>query len=428
MPHDKDTQTAPDAALETDTPDSAAPSSPQERRRAFTVLLFCVMAFGVGQTVIFAVLPPIARDLGVGDQQVLSIFMASALFWTFSSAQWGRLSDRYGRRPFVLLGLAGFGASMLAFAWTLRASAAGVVPVSILFLLLMVARCIHGGLGSAMFPAAQAYVADRTPPEKRTAGVAGLTAAFGFGAMIGPGVAAAMTRIGPIAPLFATASLAWLAAAAVYFGINEKMPPKERAATPKLSFFDNRIRVYLAFGGALALANAVQTQFTTFYVIDRLGAETADATRTAGFALAAAASAMLFAQVVLVQRLTLQPRTLMRVGPLFVALGHGLVALSTTAPSLFVGMAFTGLGAGLTMPGFISAASLSVTKKEQGAVAGLAGAATASSYIFAPLLGYPLYAIAPEVLFITTALLAAGAGLFVTLNAEVGAPPQNPNT
>jgi MFS family permease len=86
------------------------------RKRAIALLFVCLIGNGIGQTLMFAILPPLARDLGLSEFQVGSIFAVSATIWVFSSAYWGAKSDRMGRRPVILIGLAAFGISTLSFA------------------------------------------------------------------------------------------------------------------------------------------------------------------------------------------------------------------------------------------------------------------------------------------------------------------------
>ena len=86
-----------------------------ERRVAFGALLACVMVLGMGQTIMFAILPPIGRELGLSELQVGAIFSLSALMWVVMSPFWGRLSDRWRRKPVILIGMGGYIVSMIAF-------------------------------------------------------------------------------------------------------------------------------------------------------------------------------------------------------------------------------------------------------------------------------------------------------------------------
>lgn len=388
------------------------PTTPRQRQIALAILLAGVVCMGMGQTIVFAVLPPIARQIGMSDFQVLSIFMLSAFFWVVIGPFWGRQSDIHGRRPFIVIGLTGFAVSMTAFATVLHIGLAGALSGALLYAMLLGTRSIYGVIGCATPGAAQAYIADRTPPERRTAGMSAFSAAFGIGAMSGPAFAGAVVAIDPLAPLYAVAAAAACAVAAVWFFLPERTAPKERAARPKLSPLDRRIRPFLAYAMATGIVTSIPVQFIAFYSIDRLGLQSKDALQLVGVALSAAAMASLFSQLVLVQRFNLAPLTLMRAGPIVILIGHSIIALSGDIGPLVFGMLLSGLGAGMLTPGYVGGASLSVTAAEQGSVAGLSNAAGASGFIFAPMLGSLFYSIAPSALFAATAILAAFCALY----------------
>ncbi|MCB2114247.1 MAG: MFS transporter [Parvularculaceae bacterium] len=389
-----------------------SPSSPRQRRIALAILLAGVVCMGMGQTIIFAVLPPLARQIGMGDLEVLSIFMLSALWWVLIGPLWGRRSDLHGRRPFIVIGLSGFAISMTAFATVLHFGLAGALSGVLLYALLLGTRSIYGVIGSATPGAAQAYIADRTPPERRTAGMSAFSAAFGIGAMSGPAFAGAVVAIDPLAPLYAVAAAAAGAVIAVYFFLPERTAPKERPVRPGLSPFDQRIRPFLIYGFAAAVSMAIPIQFIAFYVIDRLGLGADESLQLVGIALSASAMASLFSQLVLVQRFNLAPMMLMRSGPILICIGHLIIAISTQIGPVVFGMLLSGLGAGMLTPGYVGGASLSVTADEQGSAAGLSNSAGASSFIVAPLLGSAIYSIAPYALFLSTAAIAAGATVY----------------
>ncbi|MEM9262274.1 MAG: MFS transporter, partial [Pseudomonadota bacterium] len=270
----------------------------------------------------------------------------------------------------------------------------------------------------------QAYIADRTTPENRTARLAGFSAAFGLGGMIGPAFAGALASVSEVAPLFGVAILSFCSILIISAKVTERSAPKERKAIARLSPTDRRIRLYLIFGFASATVTAIPIQFASFYVIDRIGISPADALGAAGIALSTGAGASLFAQIALVQRFNLKPFLLLRAGPALLLAGHLAIALSQDIGALTFGMMLGGLGAGLVTPGYVGAASLAVSVDEQGAVAGLSNAAAASSYIVAPPLGYLIYAINPVFLFIATAGIAASTLVLALCSPRLGKPPQ----
>lgn len=401
-------------------PESAGPAAPRrDRRFAIALLLMGVACMGMGQTVVFAVLPPLGRELGLADFQVAAIFMMSAVLWVALSPMWGRRSDRRGRKAFILLGLSGFVVSMLMFATSIRLGLTGALGGAGLYVLIVATRGFYGLVGSATPAAAQGYIADRTTAAERTAGIAGFSAAFGIGAMLGPGVGGAVGAIGPLAPLYAVAAIAAIMVTAIFFLLPETTPPSPRALRARLKLSDARLRPFLIFGLAFGIINAVPIQTVGFYFIDTLGLEARDAPQFVGVGLMAMAMASLFSQLVLVQRFHLPPHILLRAAPALILAGHGLIALSTAFGPLVFGLVLSGFGAGMAIPGFTAAASLAVGPDEQGAAAGLANSAVASGFIVAPVAAFSLYAIAPPLPFALTATMAAGLLVFVLTSSAI---------
>jgi MFS family permease len=172
--------------------DPLPPQHPAPRSALFIVFLVVfidLLGFGivlpllplVGDQYLEAIVPGGKENRAGGA--ILGLLMAafSAMQFLFAPV-WGRLSDRIGRRPVLLIGLAGSVVfyALLGYAFTLPVSSAGLVMV-----LLFVAR-IGAGLAGATISTAQAVIADCTPPEKRKHGMALIGAAFGFGFTFGP--------------------------------------------------------------------------------------------------------------------------------------------------------------------------------------------------------------------------------------------------
>lgn len=394
-----------DASEPTHNQPEASEPTYKERPIAFAILLGGALCIGMGQSVLFALLPPIARDLGLADFQVATVFIVSAVFWVVVGPFWGRTSDARGRRVIVLLGIGGFALSMGLFIAILHLGMTGVLVGFPLFALLVFSRAIYGVFGSAQPPAAQAYIADRTPPAKRASGLAGFSAALGIGATIGPAISALGTVLTPLSPLIIVTALAVLAWLAVFFFLPENNPPRSRqTAPPILSPRDKRIAPFMLCGFVGGIAYAIPLQMMGFYFLDILGLDNDAAVNSVGAALTTSALAALFAQIVLVRRLNVPIRNLLRYGALAACLGQSLFAMGTSFAFFLTAALFAGLGNGMIMSGFPAAASLAVSKDEQGATAGVANAATASGFIIAPIVGFTAYAANPRAPFILAAL------------------------
>ena len=407
-------------ASQTEPVTSPTQTSPAQRRIAIALLLVGAVCAGMGQTIVFSVLPPLAREIGLSNFQVGFIFMFSATAWVFSGPIWGRRSDMSGRKPFILIGLLGFAVSMALFGGAVRLGLVGAMSGLPLYLLIVITRSIYGLIGSAGPPAAQAYIADRTSRADRTAGIASFSAAFGFGAMLGPAFGAATSLIGPTAPFYAMAGLAALMMIAVFSFLPERTGPTRRKTPAKVSLTDRRLAPFLIFALAFGVVNAIPIQTIAFYFIDRLGYSTQDAPHYVSIGLTAGAVASLFAQLFVVQRLRLAPATLMRIAPALMIAGHLLIWFSHDLWPVVIGMMAGGFGAGLAIPASTAAASIAVGADEQGSAIGYANAAGASGFIISPIIAFTLYDIAPQVPFIFTTILALALLVYAWMSRAVG--------
>jgi MFS family permease len=399
-------------------PETAAGVTTEAGRRRATMLLFaCLIANGMGQTIMFATLPPLADRLGLSEIEVGSIFAASATLWVFSSAYWGARSDIWGRRPVILIGLVAFGTSTLAFAGVMEVGLIeGLLAPAVIYVLLIASRSIFGIFGSGAYPAAQAYIADRTSAGERTSGIATLNAAFGLGAAIGPGVGAALTVLGLIAPLYFVGVAGLVSAVAIWLLLPERSRPHEREAVKPLSWTDTRVFPFVVFSVVLGTAGAIPIQTIAFVIRDTLHTAAAETQQFTGVALMSSAIAGLFAQFVLVQRFQLTTRFLIYAGILIALVSNLLLVVAQNFGLIAFAMMLSGLGFGMLRPAFAAAASLAVSADEQGAVAGLTGGAGAAGFIFAPLIGNALYSWSNDLPFWLGTILMALLFIYVLTN------------
>ncbi|HEY1613895.1 MAG TPA: MFS transporter [Rhizomicrobium sp.] len=380
-------------------------ASPEQRNRAFAILFFSQMCLGAGQSVMFAILPSFARQLGLTEFEASLPFVASATIWVFSSGFWGGRSDRWGRKPVMLLGLTAFGVSFATFAAVAQIGIAHLLPVMVAYPLMIAARAIYGVFGSGTGPAAQAYVADRTTRDERTRGVATIGAAFGLGTSIGPGIGAVLVVFGLFAPFYFTAFMAFASAAAIWLLLPERHAPRLQIhQAPRLKWRDPRVWPIILFGLGVSTAGAVPIQTVGYLFIDVLHFSPAVAPQYTGIGLVASSLAALFAQLVIVQRFDISARALMRWGAVIALLSNLLFAIGHQFGPLVFALILTGLGFGMMRPGYAAAASLAVDPHEQGAVAGLVGATNGAGFIFGPMIATALYRYSPAAPY----LFAAG--------------------
>jgi MFS family permease len=382
-------------------PSTQLPDQPRpDRRGAFILLFFALMAIGAGNTMLLAaVLPQLTRELEMPDWMAGAVFSLSALLWSLTSPFWGKRSNIWGRRKVAAIGLGGYALSMFLIWLTGRLALSGLINSLIaVFVCLALARALFGLIGSAANPAAQAYVADRTSKAERQNEIAFLSSGFSVGSVIGPAFAAALVAwVGILSPALFTAVLAAVMAALIWWRLPETRAPVtdavklEAEISAKGLWHSDRVLPFLIYAVCLSLVTGVLTQVFVFAVMDKLGVSGREAAQYTGPAFTVGAIAVLLAQLVLIPRLNLRNKTLMWAGCLPLLAGAVIIIFAQDFGTLIFAQFLIGLGQGLARPGFSSGASLAVPPQLQGNVAGLVISANGMGYIVTPFFGLFFY-------------------------------------
>ena len=378
------------------------------RSNAQRTLLASLVVVGMGFSVLFPVLAPLGRKIGLSEFQITSIIACSSLTVFLTTPIWGRVSDRWGRKRVMLIGLFGFTAGTVLFNSVLYAGLSGALVGMPLFLSLIVARMMHASVMSATMPASNAYMADITPIAQRTKGMGAAGAANNTGAILGPAVSG-LAMVSMLLPLWIMALCAFLNGVFVSLFLRE--PPKDVsfAKRPRMKYTDPRILPFVVVGVLMFMGNALVQQTMGFRFQDVLHLSGGDTARTFGIAMMLSAACSLLAQGVVVQRVELAPFTMLKLAmPLLIA-SFVTLALATSQLFLTLGMMIQGFGMGLAGPAFMAGASLAVSQKEQGAVAGVAGSCGPLGFTIGPLLGGAMYQVNPSLPY------AFAAGVYVIL-------------
>jgi len=190
-----------------------------DKVKSIAVLFVTMLLVMIGFGIVIPIFPFLIVDLG-GGATSLGFFMAAYSVMQFICAPfWGRLSDRIGRRPVLLIGLVGYGITFTLFGF-----------VSELWMMFAI-RVLSGILSSATLPTAMAYIADTTNGAERSRGMGLLGAAMGLGMIIGPAMGGWLGSDNFALPFFLAGGLAVLTVPFAIWFLPESLPESGKHAT-----------------------------------------------------------------------------------------------------------------------------------------------------------------------------------------------------
>ena len=346
------------------------------RQAAALFILFTVLLDMLSFGIVIPVLPKLVEEFLSGDTaRAAEIFgymgTAWALMQFICSPIQGALSDRFGRRPVVLLSNVGLGLDYILMA---------LAPN----LAWLFAGRVIAGIASSSFSTAGAYIADVTPPEQRAAAFGKIGMVFGLGFILGPALGGWLGAIDPRLPFWGAAALSLLNACYGFFVLPESLPREKRAAfawkraNPVGSLVLLRSHHEL-FGLATVaflgyLAHAVLPSTAVLYMSYRYGWDTT----SVGLMLAGVGVAAMLVQGVLIRPLTArygERRTLLA-GLLCGAVGFAIYGVAPQGWMFCLGipiMAFWGLAGPATQALMSRRVSASEQGQLQGATASING-------------------------------------------------------
>jgi len=348
----------------------------------FLTVVIDLLGFGI----VMPLLPRYAELHGAtGLQRGLLFACFSGMQFLFAPL-WGRLSDRVGRRPVLLMGLVGSMVAYLLFA---------VAELTDFALPLLFISRIAAGISGATISTASAYIADVTTPEQRGRGMALIGAAFGIGFTLGPVIGGLGDSIHVAVPgLFAAG---FSALAFLYAWRNLPEPERRHAARARGWLERSAVRAALATPSILrllllaVLATAAFAMFeSTLSVLTRH--EFGLTTPQNGWLFAYVGLWLILAQGLLVRRL--MPRLgevrLVRAGALLLAAGLVAIAFTTTTAALYGVIPLTVVGFAFLTPSLSSLVSRRTSPETQGEVLGLYQSGLSLARIIGPLAGNAL--------------------------------------
>ena len=348
-------------------------------------VLLTVLIDLLGFGLVIPLLSFYAETYGATAAQVTALMACYSIAQFLGAPVWGQLSDRVGRRPVMLVSIAGTAISLAGFA---AAPSLGW---------LFVWRTLNGAC-AANISTAQAYVADITTPENRARGMGLIGASFGVGFSMGPWLGGELSRFGLAAPIWAAAALATANFGWAAIGLPESHPVGDRARTERTVDPRALLRAlgHPQVGRVLALAFAATAAFAMMESTFSLVAEhawTMNPTQV-GRVFGVIGVIGIVIQGGLIGRLArrIGEPTLVRAGYALNALGLALLAGTAAGAGVWVGCAVIAVGSSLANPSLSSLLTRTAAPHERGAVLGVNQSLGALGRAIGPAVGGVLYA------------------------------------
>ncbi len=347
-----------------------------------SVLFITVFVDLLGFGIVLPLAPFYAEYYGASGFQVGLLMMVFSLMQFLFAPLWGMVSDRFGRRPIILLSLAGSSVSYLIF---------GLAPS---LFILFVSRMFAGIFGASI-STAQAYIADSTKPEDRAKGMGLIGAAFGLGFILGPAVGGFFSQYGYGVPAFIASAICFTNLIIASVRLPESLTAKREGIAPLSERYNPKkfakvfknpnlaLVILLMFFATFSFANFEAT-FALF--TERRFAFTSS---EVGYLFAYVGLLVAIVQGGLVGRLAKMfgERVLVRVGLFLMIAGLGLIPYANDVWVLGIVLVFLAFGLGMNTPSLNSLITQYGDSSHHGGILGVSQSFSSMARILGPTWG-----------------------------------------
>jgi len=355
----------------------------KSNKASLSVIFLTVFIDLLGFGILIPLLPTFGtKELGLSNFQIgLTVAIFSLMQFLFNPIL-GRFSDKYGRRPIILISLSMTFISYLLFS------------VTNTFFLLMVSRTL-AGLGGANIGAAQAYIADITTPQERAKGMGVIGAAFGLGFVFGPFTGAMLSKFGYAAAGLGAASFSFMAFIFALFFLPESN--KDKKVDKKIEFklfeieYAKKILSHPELGILILFyAMVVFSMANIFGTLSLLGSEVfhfSEQQNGIVFGIMGIVGAIIQGGVIKKLSKAFSERAILMGGTFFMMVGLALLPFEKNFLEVAIVVSIYGIGSAILQPVSVSMVSKYAPPSEQGAVLGLNQSVAAFARVLGPIWG-----------------------------------------
>jgi DHA1 family multidrug resistance protein-like MFS transporter len=228
-------------------------------RKNLLILAFTLAVVTIGFGVVMPIIPFYMEKLGAGGTELGLLVASYAIMRLIFGPIWGTLSDRVGRKPIMMIGVFGYGVTMVGFGLATE------------LWMMFAARILAGILSSATSPTTMAYIGDSTSEEERGGGMGILGAAAGLGTIFGPALGGLLADFTLSTPFFFAAGMSLISVLLIALFLPESLPETDRTRPEsRQKAFDLRQwrnALLSPIGPLLVQAFLVMAGLTLFYGI-----------------------------------------------------------------------------------------------------------------------------------------------------------------
>ncbi|HEY5671910.1 MAG TPA: MFS transporter [Anaerolineales bacterium] len=354
-------------------------NSAKSGRRQIYILAFVLLVVMLGFGVVIPIIPFFIEDMGAGGTELGLLVASYAIMRLIFGPIWGSLSDRVGRKPILMVGIFGYGITMILFGLATK------------LWMLFVFRSLSGILSSATSPTTMAYISDSTSEKDRGGGMGTLGAAIGIGTILGPGFGGLLGGESLSIPFFIAGGMSFLALLLIWLFLPESLSVEARRQAShkkRLTASDLWQAMVGPIGILLGMAFLVSYAMTTFYSIFGLYAlqKFSYGTQEVGAIMMVVGMVSALAQGVFTGPLTRRwgEAAVIKTTLLATALGFIGISLGNTFVTFLIAIGFFTLATALLTPA-ITALTSKRTTLEQGISMGLSNSFMSLGRIAGPM-------------------------------------------
>lgn len=367
-----------------------------ETKKALPILFLVMFLVMVGFGIIIPVMPFYAEEIGANPTELGLLMAVYSLMQFVFAPMWGRISDRIGRKPVIMIGIGGLGVSFI------------LMGLSSQLWMLFAARIIGGFLSAANMPTIMAYVADITTPENRAKGMGIIGAATGMGFIFGPAIGGVFSKTSLTLPFYIAGTSSVITFFLVMFILKESLSiesrqQRSRSKTSLLKQFTGAISILFTLQLFIALSLAGLEATFAYFAAEKAGLGTVQL----GYIFMIMGVAGAIVQGGLVGKLTKKfgEGAVIQGGIIVSAFGFGLILLADSFITSAIYLTIFGIGNGVIRPS-VSSLITKTSTAGHGSSTGLLSSMDSLGRIIGPPLGGILFSMQAGLPYISGVILS----------------------